>query len=86
MLLNLIFRSSGQPTRKEILWDKDLLLLTFKDTIEDYEYYNDTKVEELPHTSIDLDNLPLSSCDELYTDIPNAWYDTGEELVLYKIE
>ena len=64
----------------------DLIGLIFKDTIEDYEEYYDTKVEDLPHASIDLDNLPVSSCGDLYSDIPDVWYDTGEELVLQKIQ
>lgn len=64
----------------------DLIGLVFKDTPEEYEEYYDTKVEDLPHASIDLDNLPISSCGDLYSDIPSVWYDTGEELVLQKIE
>ena len=64
----------------------DLIGLVFKDTIEDYEEYYDTKVEDLPHVSIDLDNLPVSSCGDLYSDIPDVWYNMGEELVIQKIQ
>ena len=82
--INWIFHKDGSIDLDKSTFD--LIGLLFTDSPKEYMEYTGNSYHDLPHTSINFEEIPVSSCDELYTDIPDTWYDTGEKLVYSKIQ